>query len=43
MTGIPHHVTEQPAVDLVVRAVAIAVIALVIFVGLPLVAVRAAG
>ncbi|MFN8629731.1 MAG: hypothetical protein U0838_05215 [Chloroflexota bacterium] len=43
MTGLPHHVVDKPAVDLVARAIAIAVVAFLIFVGLPALAVLAAG
>jgi hypothetical protein len=42
MSGLPHNVADKPAVDLVARLIAIAVAALLIFVGLPAIALLAA-
>ncbi len=36
MAGLHQHATEQPALDLLARAVVIAVLALAILLGLPL-------
>ena len=41
MTALSRNVTSNPVVDLIVRAIAIAVVAVLIFVGLPFLAEHA--